>query len=230
MKTLAILMGLTLSTSVFANQNQYTYKIVPHEEIDQYLVPGSDATGTPEALQGLWWLDGNPVHDEVISFAGAQFQPIEEAGKVVGYEAFLPVYDEGVWSWHNDVGGWRGYIVARKVRLTYHLVFDANFTSGDITPVVKLLPGQEPVEIPQSFFASFTMDLVNNNEWSRDTAVLGSKSNYRFRRIVDGEGTRLPNFEDYLANIKVENLKSAMIPVCTLPNPTGQLPSPCAAL
>lgn len=229
MKILLGFLGLALSASALANPNQYRYESAPNSEIDQYLVIGSSATGTPDALQGLWWLDGNPVPDKVISFASAQFQDIVVDGQVVGHEALLPVYDEGVWSWDFSPQGFAAYTLARTTRLTYRLVFNADYTHGDITPIITAGPLVNRLEIPQTLIASFTMDLVNENEYSRDTLLLGSPSNYRFRRIVDGAGNRLPvAFAEYLESLRVEGPAKALLPVCKTSD--GQLPSPCASL
>ncbi|RZA23948.1 MAG: hypothetical protein EOP10_11330 [Proteobacteria bacterium] len=60
MKIKALLLGLLVSTQSFA-ANAYEFLSVPHSDVDQYLTIGSDETQTPESIQGLWWLNGNPL-------------------------------------------------------------------------------------------------------------------------------------------------------------------------
>lgn len=215
-----LFLAFFLSTPALAAGN-FDLKSVPNTEVDQYLVPGSDEIGTPRNLQGLWWLNGNPLADEIMSFANAQWTTIEENGDVVGYRAEIAVYDEGIWAWHDSIAGRFLYNLVRKTHLTYVAKFNRDFTFGHITPVlapVILLP----VEIPSSMLVDFTMTQVNENEYSRDSIVLGQKHNYRFRRIVDGEGKRLPAFEEFLSNAEVPN---SLLPVCRLGG--DSLPSNC---
>ena len=208
-------LALFFSTEALS-AGRYHLQSVPHKDIDKYLVIASDATSTPENIQGLWWMDGNPLADEVLSFAGMSWSAIEERGEVVGF-------DEGVWAWHDSLAGRLLYNLVLKAKLTYHVVFNADFTAAQITPVFKpigLLPG---FELPPSFLVDFALNAVNENEYSRDSILFGAPHTYRFRRIVDGQGVRLPAFDEFVKKAEVPN---ALIPVC---NQAGQqLPTACA--
>jgi len=217
-----IVLALFLSSPVYA-AGKYDLQSVPHVDIETRLVPGSDLTGTPKELQGLWWLDGNPLPDEVMSMAGAQWSAVEENGEVVGYEAILPVFDEGVWAWHDSLQGRLLYTFVRKSRLRYIASFNRDFSFGQITPVldpISFLPG---FEVPPSLLVDFTMTLVADGEYSRDSIVLGAKHSYRFRRIVDGDGKRLPAFAEFVDRVRVPN---ALVPICDIPG--KELPTACA--
>ena len=194
-KSLAL--ALFLSTPVFA-AGKFDLISVPHSDIDQYLVPGSDSAGTPAPLQGLWWTNGNPLPDEVLSMASAQWTTIESDNEVVGYQAVIPVYDEGIWAWHDSVAGRLLYDLVLKNKLTYIAKFNRDFTFGLITPVLAPLPFVPGFEIPASMLVEFTMTKVGENEYKRESIVLGQKSEYRFRRIVDGNGQRLPAYEEFV--------------------------------
>lgn len=220
-----MVLGLSLSTAAFAGQ--YALESVPHEDIDQYLTIGSDATGTPENLQGLWWMDGNPLADEVVSFAGTSFEEIIEDGELVGYRTEIPVFDEGIWSWHDTLAGRVLYGLVLTQRLVYVGVFNTDFTYGEVTPTIKPLSVLPTVTIPRSMLVDFTMTQVNEDEWSRDSIVFGQASSYRFRRIVDGAGNRLPAYDDYITAIDSRGPANALLPYCKK-DEGSVLPTACA--
>lgn len=213
-KGLFLCASLAVAPLAFASPGPYSYKTVPHDELIEHMVPGSDATGTPAPLQGLWWMDGNPLPDEIVSFAGTQFTAIEKNGTVVGYEAATPVYDQGAWSWHDSREGKGLHQLALKLRAVYRMVFNADFTQGEITPVISVLPGPQKTEIPQSLVLKFSLRQVSPVEYSRDSIIAGRSSQYRFRQIVDGEGQILPAYADYLASVKARDLPAALLPIC----------------
>ncbi len=215
-------LALGLASSAFA-KSPYELVSVPHSEIDSHLVIGSDATGTPANLQGLWWMNGNPLPDEVVSFAGMSWTDIVEDGEVVGHRGFVPVYDEGVWSWHDSVYGRGLYDLVLQNKLTYEVVFNADYTEAQVTPRAKLFGLVPQVTLPPSMLVDFDMRLVDENEFARDSVIFGQPSSYRFRRIVDGQGKRLPAFQEFLAAVEAPN---ALLPVCKDPASTS-LPSTC---
>jgi hypothetical protein len=45
------------------------------EQVDQEMIIAGESSGIPEVLQGLWWMDGNPLPDEVISLGGSTWDP-----------------------------------------------------------------------------------------------------------------------------------------------------------
>ncbi len=213
-RSLLLVFGILLSSPSFAG-GLYDLKSVSHEDLDQELLAGSDLTGTPKNLQGLWWLDGNPLPDEVMSLASARWSKIEKNGRVVGYEAVIPVYDQGIWAWHDSLPGRFLYSLVLASRLTYIARFNADFSFGQITPKfipLQFLPG---VEIPASLLVDFTMTLVDDGEYQRDSILFGARHSYRFRRIVDGEGNRLPAYDEFVEKAEVNK---ALLPICRLPS------------
>lgn len=231
MKSALIAISFAFSTLALAADGQYPYTLasVPYRDIDQHLVIGSEVTGTPAPLQGLWWMDGNPQADEVMSFANTQFKDITSAGKVVGHEATLVVYDEGIWAWHDSEEGERQARKAYKWRLVYHLVFNADYTQGKIEPILDPPEGfRFGILIPRNPLANFTMDLVNEDEYVRDTNLLGKSNQYRFRRIVDGQGRRLPTYDSFVEAVEAEAVPNALLPFCNVETNERVLPSACA--
>ena len=228
MKLLILSLSLLMSVNALA-RSPYSLESVPHEDIDSYMTIGSDETNTPKNLQGLWWMDGNPLPDEVVSFASAQIEAIEEDGEIVGWEAYIPVYDEGIWTWHDSLAGRALYRAVEKNNLVYRGIFNADWTFGQVTPNVRLFSVLPNLNIPQSRLLDFSMTQVTENEWRRDSVLFGGESSYRFRQIVDGEGNRLPAYDEYVQSIKDRNIGDALMPVCTKDD--GEfLPTSCARL
>jgi len=217
------------NVSVFGQKiGTYELASVPSVDIDQYLPIGSAATGTPENLQGLFWMDGNPLADKIVSLAQVEFTDVtNEAGELVGHTMKFPVYDQGVWTWDDTEKGHFLYSLVHKFQLTYEGHFNADYTYGQISPIIRPLPHHSPVEIPSSLLVDFMMTKIAPDEFSRDSILLGKKYNYRFRRIVDGSGHRLPAYDDFINRVETQGPKNSLIPVCTLDN-GATFPTACA--
>ncbi len=228
MKSIALVSALMLATPAVAFASNYELASVPHDGIEEYMVAGSNDTNTPANLQGLWWMNGNPLADEIVSFASADFTDIVKDGEVVGHEAYIPVYDQGVWSWHDSLPGRILYSEVLRTRLVYHAVFNADYTYGDVTPISKALPILPRLEIMQSLLLKFSMKQVSPDEFSRDSLILGRPFSYRFRRVVDGEGNRTAAYADFLAKMGGKpRPDNALLPLCKT-DLSGVLPTACA--
>ncbi len=224
-RSLSTLVSLSILGTGVAKAQDYDFVSVPHSEIDQHLVIGSSENGTPEELGGLWWMDGNPLPDEVVSFAGANFEAIfNESGELEGHVGIVPVYDEGVWSYHDTEIGRFLVDLARLVRLHYVVEFNASFTEAQITP--SFSPTPRRFELPPSRLLDFRMSRISENEYLRDSEMFGTPMEYRFRRIVTADGERLPAFQEYLDAIAERGPENALLPVCTA-NTADRLPTSC---
>jgi|GEM_PF-3287804 hypothetical protein len=222
MKSIPLALGLLLAGSATAADQVAQYGLLPvaHDQIDLFMVRGTPENNTPEALQGLWWMNGNPLPDEIVSFAGVEWQEIVENGAVVGYRGALPVYDEGVWSWHKSAFGRGLYNFVLSSRLVYVAEFNKDFSAGIVTPTFEPFGSGKDFEIPASNFVTFAMNKVDDNEYARDSIVLGGETTYRFRRVVDANGVRLPAWQDYLSKVETKN---AWLPVCLTDSPFAPL-------
>ncbi|HYX34386.1 MAG TPA: hypothetical protein VE954_14880 [Oligoflexus sp.] len=210
MKLLAL--SLLVSSSAFGFTYPYEMISVPHKDVIEHMIVGSDDTNTPENLQGLWWMDGNPLPDEVVSFAGTKWEEVVEDGELVGYVGTLPVYDQAVWTWHDSPEGRAVYKAVLKAKLVYKARFNKDFTSGVVTPTIQ--PGHKLFEIMPSKLLEFRMEQVGENEFARDSTIATLESSYRFRRIVDGKGNKLDTvFEEFLQKAEADN---AWLPICPL--------------
>jgi hypothetical protein len=217
-------LSLFVSSSAFAF-SPYEYKFVDHEVAYKEMTVGNDATNTPEALQGIWWMNGNPLADEMVSFAGVKWEPIEENGEVVGYRGSLPVYDAKVWSWHGSPAGVALYELVRKSKLVYVAQFNKDFSYGVVTPTFQ--PGGiPPIGIPPSKLLTFAMRKVADDEYSRDSLILGVPSQYRFRRLIDANGKEIEEtFKEFLSLVEAQK---ALFPVCKADKTPATLPTVCA--
>ena len=72
---------------------RYTLHSFPTREVDSYITIGTSENmpaEMPETLHGLFYMDSNPLADEVVSFAGCQWHAEENA-------CHIKVYGERVW-------------------------------------------------------------------------------------------------------------------------------------
>jgi len=216
---------LFLSSPAFALHNPYEFKTVDHKDAYKEMTVANDSTNTPEALHGIWWMNGNPLADEMVSFAGVKWVAIEENGEVVGYTGSLPVYDAKVWSWHASPAGVVLYELVRNSKLVYVAQFNKDFSYGVVTPTFQL-GGKPPFGIPPSKLLTFAMRKVSDDEYSRDSIIGGLESQYRFRRLIDGNGKPIDGtFEEFLSLVEAEK---ALLPVCKIDKTPESLPTACA--
>ena len=93
------------------------------------------STSVPPEFSGLWWMDGNPASDYVASFGRSDWQTVVDgytckAGSTLTNQQSgdtfpciggmdLNVYDENIWSWHDEALGKLVYSGALGTQLTY---------------------------------------------------------------------------------------------------------------
>jgi hypothetical protein len=167
------------------------YHLVPFRSdgIDQQMAIANGSNGVPAALNGLWWMDGNPLPDKVVSFANAKWNEDERL-------ATIEVYSDRVWSWHGDAKGLALYTFVRKFELVYELSFDETRKFAVIVPVIRI--GAVRVRVPESI-VKFTAREIQDGLWLRESYWKGELVHtYSFRRIVDGNGNREATFDDYV--------------------------------
>jgi hypothetical protein len=168
------------------------YRLVPFasEDADQAMIVGDGSTGIPPALQGLWWMDGNPLADKIVSFGASPWNDETHQTSIV-------VYGEGIWSWHGDLEGRALYASVRASELVYELTYDADLTFAEIVPIVKVGPAR--LRVPQSL-VRFTASRISDELWLRHSYLHGRLVHtYAFRRIVRGDGSREPAYDEYVA-------------------------------
>ncbi len=187
MKTLLLSLALISSSAAFANPislvkaKGYEIQEIPSDLADTIMVPGSDADGLPERLQGIFWMDGNPLPDELISFANSNWNEEEKT-------LAIKVYSNDVWSWHNNPAGRSLYELALFGELTYEFKFNDDLTLMNITPVLTV--GGHRLSPPE-FLLKFGSRYVDDKLWLRDSAFFGQPvGTYNLRRVIDQNGVR----------------------------------------
>ena len=141
---------------------------------------GTGETGLPESLQGLWWMDGVPYPEVVLSFGGSIWDA--DSRTLIGNPL-----EEGVMAFNDDLLGSLYYGLYGATQASMVVQFNEDITSADISLNVRVLGMTIP--LPQ-WFMSFTMFLVEDGLWDRDTSVIFfvPVGSYKFRRIVTADG------------------------------------------
>ena len=163
---------------------------VPSSSADAFMPIAGPRTGLPASLQGLFWMDGNPLPDKLVSFGASSWDAATRTTRI-------KVYDEGIWSWHGDLAGRALYGFVRAVELTYELQFNEALDFAEITPILHV--SGKTVRVPSSI-VRFTARLTGEGVLLRESYLFGRLFNtYHFRRVVTADGQRLPAFDDYVA-------------------------------
>ncbi len=164
------------------------------KDVAQYQI---QSESTPENLKGLWWMNGNPLADKTVSFAGMKFEA--KNGKQFAY---FPVFGANNYTFDANESGLKLYNLAAKLDTIYEVTFNNDFTYGEIVPTLKI--GLIRVRIPKSI-VEFTMTLKEDGHFVRQSKFLGKVlDDYQFVRIVDKNknpvtGTSDGRWNQYLA-------------------------------
>lgn len=176
------------SSMLMSKAGDYELIEVPSDEVDREMLVAGGSSGFPGLLQGLWWMDGNPLPDELLSLGGSTWNPETRTTRI-------QVYGERVWSWHGNLLGRGLYALTYLSRLDYELRFDDDLSTGTITPIIRVF-GSE-VRIPERV-AKLTLRLVRDGHWLRESCFFGLFYHvYDLRRIVRGDRSRLDAFTAY---------------------------------
>ena len=157
-------------------------------EIASLQTPGSSLTGTPAELQGIWWMDGNPIPDETVSFAGVDFSQ---------EKPLMPVFGSTSFSFHAGPeaasGDTRHGNIAFSLATSFSLIYEFNFIGGvskydiaKIIPTFILKVGSIEKRLRLSErIVGFTMNRTGPHLYSRDNTVRGKPiDSYQLRRIL----------------------------------------------
>jgi hypothetical protein len=168
--------------------------------IENQLTIGTTANMPAELADdfaGLWYMNGNPLPDEILSFAGVKKD--EKKG-----DYFARVYDEKIWTWSDNISGRLLYEAVRTTALTYRIK-KVNSTAYHVTPTFFLPPYllNLPISISDAFVEFLIVRTADPNLWARPSKFFGkSVGAYEFTRIVYANGTRTEKYaQNYLSNI-----------------------------
>ncbi|KAJ3230583.1 hypothetical protein HDU78_008211 [Chytriomyces hyalinus] len=184
-----------------ADPREFELVQVPSNEIDKHMIIGNESNmdaRVPKQWHGLWYTCGNPSADECISMANGTWVESENA-------YYLPVYQEKIWGWDDTKKGRDLYAQTRFVATNYKMTFDSESGIGRFNPVMKLGTEKTHLTIELSdFWGKFVAEPTENpNIFLRKTSFFGrDPAVYRLIRIVNGDGTRTPEFDSiYLKKI-----------------------------
>ncbi|KAJ3311452.1 hypothetical protein HDV04_004054 [Boothiomyces sp. JEL0838] len=193
---------LTKRNFCFLYNNQdcrdFTLYQVPTDQIENHIIIG-DETNVPAGLSdfhGVWYMNGNPLADECLSFA----KTVANADGTWTAR----VYDENIWSWDPNFDGKVLYDAVRTFALTYVLKKVTN-DKIHVTPTIftpNYLLGQK-VSIGDMLAEFEIVRTADPNLWLRPSSFFGHYvGSYNFTRIVYGNGTRTERYyTDYLPNV-----------------------------
>ena len=160
----------------------------PRAEIAARQKAGSALTGTPPELQGIWWMDGNPISDETVSFATVDFSQEKPLLAVFGANNFS--FHAGADPKSRDTRqGNFAFWLAGKFNLVYEFYFNGNpskYDQAKIIPTVRLKVGPmtRRLRISEQLLG-FTMTKRGPHLYSRDNTVRGEPADgYMLRRIL----------------------------------------------
>ena len=186
----------TFSWFFWRDCTAYSLHAYQSTEVDTHLTIANSANTpaqVPSTLHGLFYMDGNPLSDEVVSFANCKWENSDNA-------CHVDVFGSRNWGWTNSDMGETTYKSARYSELVYKVSFNAARTLASIRPEIRQIGVSD-------FLVDFDMYYVDDGlggMWVRNSTYLNGQiriPEYHFRRIVAGDGARTGNWDGYVANI-----------------------------
>ena len=178
-------------------------------------------TNVPPEFSGLWWMDGNPASDYVASFGRSKWQTVAsgyscKSAKLKNeqndqeYDCLggmdINVYDDRIWSWHDETMGRLTYQGALGTSLTYR--FECGNLIGGKLSFCQIYPNAAIpitaggfISVPPSL-VSFDMTRGDDNLWVRNSIIAGLDSlphNYYLKQIVKCDGKPGQHWNDFLS-------------------------------
>jgi hypothetical protein len=157
-------------------------------------------TNLPSVLKGVFFMDGNPLPDDCITFYNIEW---DSQNKTLA----LPVSAPLQWTFHNTIFGWLLLRSSQLTRFTYKIEFaDASLQHGQVIPFGL------GIRIPK-WVIDATIDKEENSPngdiWYRKNRWFGGISRageYTLRRVVDEDGNYTPAFKQMLTKVQNECL------------------------
>ncbi|MDJ0733794.1 MAG: hypothetical protein QNJ47_06850 [Nostocaceae cyanobacterium] len=155
-------------------------------------------TNLPDILKGVFFMDGNPLPDDCMTF---MYNSEWDAEKLT---LFLPVFAEVQWTFHNSIPGQLLLLAVWLTRLTYKIQFE-----DETLRIAQIIPLTFGIPTPK-WIVDFTMcqdeNSHNGDTWKRKNLwfrLIPGIGDYTLQKIVDKDGRYTPAFKDMLS--KVEN-------------------------
>ena len=163
------------------------------------LLDGEKTDDLPEILQGVFFMDGNPLPDDFIKFDGVTW---DKTNKILS----LPVFGPLQWTFANSISGRLLLYSAKLTNTTYEIDFDDSLQSAQITPIILGLRAPR-------WLVDFSLVQVesstNGSIWDRKNLWLGGlfdNFGYTLRKILDKDGQPTSEFAGVQSKIPQEFL------------------------
>ncbi|HYX18933.1 MAG TPA: hypothetical protein VE944_32205 [Nostoc sp.] len=168
-------------------------------DIATWMIPIKQ-TNLPSVLQGVFFMDGNPLPDTCITMYNLEWDTQNRT-------LVLPIFAPLQWTFHNSIAGW---ILLRSIQLlkaTYKIQFeDETLQEAQIIPVFLGIPISRAIV---TCTMSQDKNSLNGDIWYRKNVWFGGISRageYTLRKVVDKDGCYTPAFNDMLTRVKNECL------------------------
>ena len=182
----------------------------------------------PPEFSGLWWMDGNPASDYVASFGRSEWtsgacthETLEnpQNGETMPCKGSLKirVYDDNIWSWHDEALGRLVYSAVLGVQLTY--TFECGGDSDGKLTYCQVYPSADlPIDFADKFYSvskslvSFDMTRAGDDMWIRNSAFGAGENSiidltdyphhYYLKKITNCDGTKGKHWDAYVSHGK----------------------------
>jgi hypothetical protein len=171
--------------------------------LNEYIKGGKSPL--PKSLRGVWWMDGNPLPEAVLSFGDAEVSQRHIKNPYNGPNSYLfSATAKGRLNWDVTNFFKTGMVIRPSANInleepkpgdTFYVDVDARFVGSIVSE-----------NMPTRF--------VDEGHWRRETIVGSSKPGsedkrethcYNFRRIVDENGKKLPIYPYFVQEILKKN-------------------------
>ena len=155
---------------------------------------GEESKDLPEVLQGVFFMDGNPLPDDCITMYNSQW---DAKNLTLLLQVFAPIQ----WTFHASIAGRFLIYFVKLFRVTYEFRFDdETLKSADIIPI---LLGFKVPKFLANFLIEQDENTPNGDTWYRTNILFGfsSSGGYILRRIVNKNGNYTPAFSNMLSKV-----------------------------
>lgn len=161
------------------------------DDINTWMI-STQETGLPATLQGVFFMDGNPLPDTCMTMYNV-------AWDAENLSLFIPVSGRLQWNFHRTLPGLLLLRAAQIARFGYKIKFtDASLQASEI------IPYGFGIAVPK-WIVDLTMFQIdgstNGDIWKRKNIWLGGIpyiGEYILRRVVNADGSYTPAFPDML--------------------------------
>ncbi|MCX6130455.1 MAG: hypothetical protein NTX25_15510 [Proteobacteria bacterium] len=164
----------------------------PNSELAKHMIPGSDAQKIPPNLQGIWWMDGNPLaKGDVVSFAKANWD-------FPNHRFLFEEYGVNNMSVEGNEKGLSSFATTLSNNLSLTFQFNSDYTYAQLMQSNRVPGTKLRIKIPTSLI-NYKLKQEPDGDYVRQTWVeLLRIPDYHMRRIIDANGQPVePNYSNW---------------------------------